>query len=226
MATDDDYEIAVIDNETDARACAKLLAEVFVGHNALCVFVNKDPERLFKYWLWPTIQEALGDKLSYFMRRRSTNEIVAAIFATDLYRHWHKHPYDPSVPDIDVPDADLYLGMAAQFVQQDFQQELKPNEVLYIVATGTQAQHAGKGLLKKLNARVCENARNEHGYKYIFVQTSHPATRHLYATTMNGKEMRVVDPATWEWTQFGDGTSRPLQEYVGEPAVNILVHLT
>jgi hypothetical protein len=42
---------------------------------------------------------------------------------------------------------------------------------------------------------------------------------------MNGKEMTTLNPANWLWRKKGDGLSRPVKDYKGEPIVNILVKL-
>jgi len=98
MANNDEYEIALIENETDARLCAQLMAEEFSSNNALSIYNKQTPEFLFNKWLWPLISDVMNQHLSFLARHRSTNEIVATVIAADLYLFYKMHPYDPSGP--------------------------------------------------------------------------------------------------------------------------------
>lgn len=222
---DDEYDILLIENETDARLCAKLIAEEFALSNPLSVFRQATPQQLDDEWLWPLMKDVLNEKLSFIVRHRPTNKIVAAIIACDLFFLCEKHPYNVSDPASDNPLADLFDDMRDRFVNHDFHQKLRPNLVLCIAAGATQSQHSGKGVAAQLRTRVCNYARDVKGFEYAFIQTAHPATRHIYTKKLNGKEMTKLDPATWVWQKSGDGLSCPIQGYKGEPIINILVKL-
>ncbi|CAF1419946.1 unnamed protein product [Rotaria sordida] len=118
-------------------------------------------------------------KLSFLIRHRPTNDIVAVITGTDLYLHCKKHPYDAFSPPSD-PVQDLYAEMLNQFVHYNFGKELKPNMVLKISAGATRFDHAGKGLAAKLRAHLCNYARDTQGFQYVFIQIGHSATLHMY----------------------------------------------
>jgi hypothetical protein len=225
MTSNDEYEIAIIENETDARLCTKLIAEEFALSNPLSVFNQSTPEQLYDTWLWPLMLDVLDEKLSFLVRHRPTNEIVAAIIASDLFLLCEKHPYDASSPPSNGPMADLFDEMRDRFVHHDLQQKLKLNMVLCISAGVTQSKHSGKGLAAQLRIHVCNYARDTKGFQYAFIQTTNAATRHIYVKKMNGKEMTILDPATWLWKKKGDGLLRPVKDYKGEPIVNILVKL-
>jgi GNAT superfamily N-acetyltransferase len=225
MASNDEYEIAIIENETDARLCAKLIAEEFALYNPLSVFNHSTAEKLYNSWFWPLMNDVLDETLSFLVRHRPTNEIVAAIIASDLFLFREKHPYDAAGPASNDPMVDLFDEMDDRFVHHDFHEELKPNMVLCISDGATQAKHSGKGVATQLRAHVCDHARDTKGFQYASIQTAHAATRHIYVKKMNGKEMTILDPATWLWKKKGDGLSRPVKDYKGEPIVNILVKL-
>ncbi|UJR23950.1 hypothetical protein I4U23_026918 [Adineta vaga] len=77
----------------------------------------------------------------------------------------------------------------------------------------------------KLSTHLCNYARDQRGFQYAFVQTTHPATRNIFVKKMNGEEKTIVDPATWIWKKKDDGLSCPFKDYVGEPTVNVLIKL-
>ncbi|CAF5126326.1 unnamed protein product, partial [Rotaria sp. Silwood1] len=189
MASNDEYEIALIENENDAHLCAKLLAEEFALHNPLSIFHQATAEQSFDQWVWPFMIDVFDEKLSFFIRHRPTNEIIAAIIASDLFLYCEKHPYDASSPASHNPIKDLIEEMLHQFVHRDFDQELKPNMVLFIMAGATRSEYVGKGFGAQLRTDICNYARDTKGFQYAFVQTSNPATRHIYIKKMNGKEM-------------------------------------
>lgn len=224
--TNDEYEIQLIDNEKDAQLCTQLIAEEFALSNPLSVFNRTTAEELYDTWLWPLMKETFEQKLSFLVRHRPTNEIVAGIIATDLFTLCAQHPYDASDPPSDSSLTDLFDEMRDHFVHHDLGEKLEPHLVLCIGAGATHSQHAGKGIASPLRTHVCNHARDTQGFKYAFIQTAHPATRHIYAKKMNGREMTTVNPATWLWKKKGDGLSRPLEGYQGEPIVNMLVPLT
>lgn len=222
MANNEEYEIGIIENESDAHLCAKLIAQEFALHNPLSVYDQLTAEQLFDEWLWPLILDVFNQKLSFFVRHRSTNQFVAAIIASDLFLYCKKHPYDPSGPASNIPSADLFDEMRDRFVTHDLGQELKPNMVLCISAGATRIEHAGKGVASQLRSRLLDYARDTKGFQYAFIQTTNAATRHIYIKKMNGQEKTILDPATWIWKK-GDGVTCPAKDYKGEPVVNILV---
>ncbi|CAF4339222.1 unnamed protein product, partial [Rotaria sp. Silwood2] len=217
MAIDDEYEIVLIKNEIDARLCAKLIADEFALHNSLSVFIQSTPEKLFDECFWPFMINVLDEKLSFLMRHRPTNEIAAVVIANDLFLECKNHPYDISSPASSIPNIDLFSEMLAQFVNHDYDQELKPNIILSVSVVVTKSKHSGKSLAAHLSAHTCNYARYTKGFQYALVQTSNPATRNIYVKKMNGKEIMIVDPATWLWKKKDDGLSRPFKDYKGEP---------
>ncbi|CAF1400814.1 unnamed protein product [Rotaria sp. Silwood1] len=225
MASNDEYEMALIENEIDAHLCAKLIAEEFALHNCLVAFNQSTPEKSFDEWFWPLMINVLDEKLSFLIRHPPTNEIVAVIIACDLFLECKNHPYDVSTPAYHSPLTDLFDEMLDHFVHHDFDQQLKPNMILFISVVVTKFKHSSKSLATQLSTHICDYARNTKGFQYAFVQTSNSATRHIYVKEMNGKEMTIIDPATWLWKKKDDGFSRPCKDYEGEPIVNILIKL-
>ncbi|CAF4759527.1 unnamed protein product [Rotaria sp. Silwood1] len=224
MACSNEYEIALIDNEIDARLCAKLISEEFTSHTPLTVYSQRTADDYFNQRSWPLMIDLLDQKLSFLARHRPTNEIVAVITGGDLYLYCKRHPYDALSP-ASHPVQDLYAEMLNHFVHDDFGKELVPNMVLKISAGATRSDHAGKGLATQLRFHLCNYARDTRGFQYAFIQTGHSATRHIYVKKMNGKEMRILYPANWLWNKKDDGLSRPFKDYKDEPVVNILVNL-
>jgi hypothetical protein len=147
------------------------------------------------------------------------------IIAGDLFLSCEKHPYDASSPASASPWTDLFAEMVDQFVHRDLGQKLKPNMVLAISIVATQSKHTGKGIATQFSTRICDYARDTKGFQYVFVQTTNPATRFIFVNKMNGKEMTILDPASWLWKKKDDGSSRPFKDYKGEPIVNILIQL-
>jgi hypothetical protein len=226
MAINNNYEICLIENEADARLCAKLISEEFALHNPLAVFYKITAEEFFDKRIWPLMMDVMDEKLSFFVRHRPTNEIVAAIVGSDLLLLCEKHPYDASDPTPTSPVSDLYDEMRDEFVHHDFNEKLKLNMILRLSTGVTKFEHSGKGLAAQLRTHVCDYARNTKGFQYVFIQTSNPATRHIYINKMNAKELTIIHPENWIWKKKGDGLlSRPLKDYRGEPIVNILVEL-
>jgi hypothetical protein len=227
MTTDsnDEYEIAIIETEADARLCAKLIAEEFALSNPLSVFSKVTAQQLYDSWLCPLMIDVFEEKFSFLVRHRSTNEIVASIIGSDLFLLCEKHPYDPSSPASNNYMVDFFGELRDRFVNHDFDETLKLNMVLCISAGATQSKHSGKGVAALLRGYVCDYARDIKGFQYAFVQTAHPATRHIYIKKLNGKEMTIQDPSTWLWKKKDDGLSCPMKDYKGESIVNVLVKL-
>jgi len=226
MASSDEYEIGLIENETDARLCAQVLSKEFSSLNPLGIFNKHSTEHLFENWLWPLITEVRDEKLSFLVRYRPTNEIVAAMFATDLFLYEQNQPNGYPQSSSGNPSADMFAELCHQFIHQDLPHKLESNMVIYLVAGATNSQHAGKGIASRLRSHVCQYAKHVRGFQYAFVQTSNAATRHIYTTKLNGKETSILHPKNWLWktNDNQDGTC-PFHDYTDEPMVNILVEL-
>ena len=225
MDESDEYACEVINNEHDARLCAQLIAEEFVAHEPVCIHDQVTSEFFFNEFLWPLISEVLGEGLSFLARHRSSGEIIAAIFANDLYQAHKKHPYDPSSPPAAFAFLDLLDEMDDTFIHQDFGQELKPGMVLHIMTGATRAQRTGQGVASQLRTFMCNYVRDVKGFQYALVQVTSPATRHIYTKKLGGKEVTVIDLKTWVWKKKGDGLTRPYKDYQGGIVPNILVEL-
>ncbi|CAF1110222.1 unnamed protein product [Adineta ricciae] len=221
----DDYEISLIDNEADARYCARLLSQEFATNNPFSVFTRKSAEDTFDTWLWPVITRVMDEKLSFLMRDRTTNQIIAAIFASDLFLLWQIDPSNDSADASHSPDGDFFYELTAHFIHHDLNQELTPNTFLYITAIGTRFEYVGRNLAMKLCAHLRDYARDQRKFQYAFVKTTHPASRRIFVKGMHGEEKAIVDPAAWIWKKGNDDSCCPWKGYVGEPAVNILVKL-
>lgn len=220
-----EYTYEVIDNENDARECARLLSEEFIAHNQMIIFDQLTAERMFEEDSWPTMSDVLDERLSFLARDRSTGKIVATICAGDLYLAQEKHPYDPRGPSSKIPFFDLLEEMDQIFIQRDFQQELKPNMVLQIIMGASRAEYAKKGVGTGLRTFMCDYARDVRGFRYALAQTTHPATRHIYLNKMAGKELTIIDPTKWIWKKKGNDV-RPYENYTGGSLPNILIELT
>jgi hypothetical protein len=189
----------------------------------LTIFNQRTVETLFEKTFLPFIINEFNQKLSFFIRHRPTNEIVATLMASDLYSYCEQHSHDEPSSSSQDPIADLFSELMHEFVHDEFKQELKTNMIIYIVAGATLSKYAGKNLATKLRIHLCNYARDIKGFQYAFIQTMNPATRHIYAKKMNGKEMKIVDLATWQWKKNSDGSSYPFKNYHNEPVVNILI---
>jgi hypothetical protein len=225
MNSNNEYEIGIIENETDALLCSRLIVEELALHNPLLAFNQITSEQLFNKRLWPLMMDVLNENSSFFVRHRLINEIVVAIIASDLFLYCEKHPYHSSNAISNNPMEDLFDEMRNRFVYHDLDQKLKPNMVLRIAAGATQSQHSGKGLASKLHQYLCDYARDNKGFQYAFIQTIHPATRHIYINKMNGKEMTTIRPENWLWNKKGNGLLCPFKDYRSGPIVNILLKL-
>jgi len=222
----DDYEIVLIDNENDARLCAQVLSKEFSLSNPLVVFNKYKSEHLFENWLWPLMTEVLDEKLSFLVRHRPTNEIVAAMVSTDFFLYQQKHPNEYPKSSSGSSASDMYADMRHRFIHHDLPHQLEPNMMIFVVIVATSSQHVGKGLAGRLGAHVCRYAKHVRGFQYAFVQTSNAATRHIYTTKLNGKETSILHPKNWLWkTDDNQDGTYPFQDYDDEPIVNILVEL-
>ncbi|CAF1413951.1 unnamed protein product [Rotaria magnacalcarata] len=153
----------------------------------------------------------------------STSQTSITTMASDLYSYCEQYSHDEPSPSSQDPTAALFSELIHESVHDEFKQELKTNMVLYIVAGATHSKHTGKNLATKLRIHLCNYARDIKGFQYAFIQTMSPATRHIYVKKMNGKEMKIVDLATWQWKKKDDGSSYSFKNYHNEPAVNILI---
>ncbi|CAF1429019.1 unnamed protein product [Rotaria sordida] len=219
------YTYEIIDNESDARLCAELLAEAFAMHNPMAVFHQMSAQQYYDEFMWPILKEVYDERLSFLARYRPSGEIVGAIVADDMYSHNQKHPYDPISGPQRVALSDLMQEMQDLFIRRDFGQELKPQMVLHISVGGTRASHSSKGVATGLRKALCAHARDKRGFQYAFVQVNNEATRHIYLNKLGGKEVTKIDPSTWLWKKKGDGLSCPYRGYKDGPIPNILVDL-
>ncbi|CAF3446974.1 unnamed protein product [Rotaria socialis] len=107
----------------------------------------------------------------------------------------------------------------------DLGQELKLNMVLSVSGVATQHKHASKNLATQLHRYAFDYARDVRGFQYAFVPTTHPVMHNIYVKKLNGKEMKIVDPALWVWKKKDDGLSCPFKDHKGESVTNIFVDL-
>jgi hypothetical protein len=223
--TDNEYVYEVINNETDALFCAKLIAEEFCAHNPITMFDQITAKCFFEECSWPLMKDMFHEQLSFLARHRSSGEIIGAIVAGDLYTYHHRHPYDPSTPPQIIAASDLLDEMDNLFISHDFGQELKSNLVLHITVGAVRAQHSGKGVVTQMSIAMCNHARDKQGFKYAFVQVTNSITQHIYLNKMNGKEMTIIDPTTWIWKKKNNQLLCPYKNYKGGPIPNILIQL-
>ncbi|CAF4312707.1 unnamed protein product, partial [Rotaria sordida] len=118
--------------------------------------------------------DVLDEKLSFLIRHQPTNEVVAAIIANDLFSYYEKRRFETFNPISNYPTKYLFTEMLDKFVHVDFDQELKPNTVLFLLSDATRFTHAGNNLAAQLRAHICNHARNTRGFQYAFIQTFHP----------------------------------------------------
>lgn len=222
----DEYSIVPIDNADDARHCAEFLAVEFVRSNPLSICLGSSIEHIFDEWLWPLMIDSLHDKLSFLVRDRQTNEIIAAIVANDMFHYCEKYPHHPSnFPSAD-PVTDFFAETRHDFVKNELGQLLKENLIVNIAAGATKSSYTNRGVAVKLRQYLCEYARDYRGFQYAFVQIAHPATRHIYVNKMNGKITRSLDPGKWFLERISQyDQSSPLKNYHDEPIDNILIEL-
>lgn len=220
---DKEYTYEIIANDNDAREAAQLIAEEFAAHNPITRFDRIPPQQFYDVCAWPIMQQAWPEGLSFLARQRSTGQIVAATTAGDLYlQHQNQQPAE-RLHEIAVDD--LLSEMDHLFVSRDFGEELKANMVLHITLGAVRNAHAGKGIASELRKTLCDYARERNGFEYVLVQTTNPATRHIYLNKMNGKEMTVVDPTNWRWRKNDEEWIYPYKDYQGGLIPNILVRL-
>jgi hypothetical protein len=224
--SDSEYIYEIIDNDNDARYCAQLIAEEFSAHNPITIFDQITPTHFYDSVSWPLMKDMFMEHLSFLARLRSTGEIIGATIAGDLYLgHQKKHSCDTENLENKIPVNDLLDEMDNSFISRDFGQELKPNMVLHITVGAVRAQHSNKGVASQIRKLMSDNARNKRGFQYLLVQTTNPATRHIYLNKMNGKEVTIVDPTTWIWKKKGDELLYPYKDYKGGLIPNILIKL-
>ncbi|CAF4732050.1 unnamed protein product, partial [Rotaria sp. Silwood2] len=187
--TENEYAYEIIDNETDARHCAQLIAEEFSAHNPMTYFDQITPTCFFHETSWPLMKDMFPEYLSFLVRHRSTGEIIGALIAGDLYlQHEKRQLCDTSNRLHAIPLDNLLVEMDNLFISRDFRQELKLNMVLHIEICAIRMQHSGKGLGHQMVKAVCDHARNKKGFQYVLVQVTNDATRHIFLNKMSGKE--------------------------------------
>jgi hypothetical protein len=225
MTDDDKYVYEVIDNEINARICAQLLADEFVSREPMTNFISISSKDFFDEVAWPSMVDALDERLSFLARDRSSGKIVAAMIATDLYFEHEKHLYEASGLPACIPVLDMLDEMENIFIQRDFGQELKPHMVLHIWMGATLVEHSNKGVGTQLRTVAMDHARKVKGFQYVYVQATSPTTQHIYLK-MGGKIVTEVDPTTWIWKKKDNRISYPYKEYKKGSIPNILVKLT
>ncbi|CAF1539735.1 unnamed protein product [Adineta ricciae] len=224
MIGNEEYVYELINDETDARICAQLLADEFVVHEPITRFDKISSKLFFDQISWPWMKHAFVEGLSFLARHRPSGNIVAAIIATDLYLRHKNHPYDASGAPALTPIIDILDEMEDIFIRHDFDQELKPNMVLHIGMGATRADHGHIGVATRLRAVAMDHARKAKEFQYAVVQTTNPVTRHIYLK-MGGKILSEIDPNTWIWKKK-NCTLYPYEKLSIDPIPNILIKLT
>ncbi|CAF2713133.1 unnamed protein product [Rotaria sp. Silwood2] len=223
--TSNEYAIEVINNERDARLCAQLTAEEFIGHNPTTFFDKLTSDILFHQRAWPLLADVVDEQLSFLARHQPSGEIVGTAIAGDLFLAHIKHPYDTDSSAHFLAIGDLCHEMNHLFISRDFGQELKPNSVLNIIATAVRGEHSGQGLASRMTRILCDHARKAKGFQYAFVQATHPAARHIYRNKMGGRQVSLIDPTIWRWKKKFDRLSYPYKDYQDDLIENILIKL-
>ena len=219
---DNEYIYEIITNENEARCAAQLIAEEFAAYNPITCFDRISSEQFYQWCSWPIMSRTWSEGLSMLARQKSTGEIIAATIAGDLYL---QHLADTSDGTSAIAVDDLLNEMDHLFISRDFGRDLRMNMVLHVTLGAVRNDHAGKGIASEMRKLICENARDRRGFEYLLVQTTNPATRHIYLNKMNGKEVTIIDPTTWIWKQQDDQISYPYKDYLGGLIPNILVKL-
>ena len=221
---DDEYQYEIIDKHEDGRRVAMIIAEEFVTHNPFSIFNKETCHEFFEDVSWPLVRDLIDEKLSMLVRHRLSQEIVGIIAAGDFFL-FHRKP-DLKEKSLTQPNAvaDLFEELDNNFVYHDFCQELKPNLVLQIVFVAFRSHHSGQGLATRLSKILCDYARDSKGFRYAFVQTTHPSTEKIYVEKMGGQVLSACDVTTWLWKKT-DGSTYPFREYQGRSIPNILIDL-
>ncbi|CAF2588052.1 unnamed protein product [Rotaria sp. Silwood2] len=225
MKFNDEYTYELIDNETDALICARLISEEFVQHNPIAIFDQLSAEEFFNERSWPFMMDVFDERLSFLARHRHSNEIVGAILAGDLFVHNQNHPYDEFAIPSTIPHQNLLEDMTNQFINNDFDQQLEPRLVLHIGVGATRTEHSRKGVASGLRRLLCNYAHNSKGFQYAFVQVTNPITKHIYIDKMGAQVVRIIDPTRWAWTKKNNQLY-PYKDYKNGPIYNILLELT
>ena len=79
MVDDAEYTYEIIDNLSDARLCAQLLAEAFALHNPMAIFHQMSTHQYYDAFMMPILNEVLDERLSFLARHRLSGEIVGAL---------------------------------------------------------------------------------------------------------------------------------------------------
>src|SRR5271166_4899363 len=80
MIRDDEYTYELIDNISDARICAQMIAEEFVLHNPITIFDQVSVEDFFNERSWPIMMDIFDEQLSFLARHRDLLEDMANQF--------------------------------------------------------------------------------------------------------------------------------------------------
>lgn len=222
---DGDYIYEILSNDDDARACAQLLAEEFTAHNPITRFDQIDVQQFFEQCSWPLVQSVYPEHLSIIARNPSNGEIIAATIAHDLYLQHERQNQSSTQLLSTIPVDHLLNEMDELFINRDFGQELKKNQVLHIALSAIRHEYSGQNITSRMSEKLCEYARDERGFKYALVQVTNPATRHIYVKKLRGKEVTLFDPTTWIWKKNDQESLCPYKEYQGGIIPNILLEL-
>ncbi|CAF2126212.1 unnamed protein product [Rotaria magnacalcarata] len=225
MKHNEEYTYELINNESDARICTRLIAEEFVQHNPIAAFDKVSADEFFNGRSWPIMMDLFEEKLSFLARHRISNEIVGAITAGDLFVHNQNHPYDEFGLPSTVPHHDLLDELVNQFINWDFNQKLVPSLVLHISVGATRVQHSRKGVASRLRRLLCDYARDIKGFRYAFVQVTNPITKHIYTNKMGAQVVCTIDPTTWSWKKKNTQLF-PYKDYKNGPIFDVLLELT
>lgn len=218
------YSYELLNNEHDAQLCARLISDEFSAHNPFSVFNGNTSDEFFTI-AWSLVHEVLEENLSWIVRDRKTNEIIATLITGDFFLYRQKHAKNHRLSFEKSPDEDLFRKLDDLFVENDFNEELKGNLVLQLVFTVVHHDHAGKGLAARLSAHGFDYAHQTKGFKYVFIQTSHPATENLYINKMNGRKLSFINPKCWQWENSEGQFVYPFEKYDGVSIQNILIDL-
>ena len=226
MDNEQEYSILTIDDELVARQCSRMIAEEFAESNPFSIYCRSTAELLFDDWLWPLMMEVIKQQLSFYVRHNPSGDIVAAVIAQDLYINYKQQSSDASFESSRAPVTEFFHRALDEFIEHDLDQSFQCNTILWITAGATRSAHSGKGIAGQLRNHLCNYAKKIRLFQYAFVQTAHPATRHIYLNRMNGEAKSTIHPAKWLWKTVDHTPMYPFQDYQGEPITNILLRLT
>ncbi|CAF1017822.1 unnamed protein product [Didymodactylos carnosus] len=215
---DSDYSYELL-RQTHVEECAKLISEAFVDNEPLAFYSKMTKEEFYDY-IHPLIKSLLEEQLSFIVFDKQTNQIVSCLLSGDLYlQHQHTSYYED-----DDPVTDLLAELDERFLVE-FQKtnKFKEKTILHVYYGATKQDFCGKGIGIKLRQCVCKYARKMYGFQYVIVETSHPATTHIYTKKLiGGKIFTSIDPSTWLWKK---NQTYPFKDYSSGPIPLIVITL-